>query len=56
MTPSSDQGIRIIIESRGPRPGCKVQTTIDRGEEAADQPGHPYSYVAVRYGTGCPPP
>ena len=54
VTPSSDEvGSVITIESTRPRSDCEVQTTVGGGDAGAD---HPYSYVAVRYGTGCPPP
>jgi hypothetical protein len=54
MKSSSDRGDHIVIESGGPRPECKVQVSVARGDDAAD--GSASSYVAVRYGTGCPPP
>ncbi len=52
-------GRAILIESVGPDPACRVQTDILGGTTEPEFSGgatHPYAYVAVRYGTGCPPP
>jgi hypothetical protein len=60
MTTSDAEGGTITIESVGSDPACRAQTSIVGGftepDEFSGEAVQPYAYVAVRYGTGCPPP